>query len=139
MATRVALYSRVSTAHQTTENQRLELERVAALRGWTIVANFTDEAVSGSKGRKDRPALDAMLKGATRRQFDLIAVWSCIDPPVSAQVRPLKHTPWRGFSSRGPDGADGGYKNGSSRRSPSRRAVGFRSGAGEGIALSTSG
>lgn len=73
---RIALYSRVSTAQQTTENQRLELERVAAARGWNIVQTFTDEGISGSKGRDERPGLDALLKAASRRQFDLIAVWS---------------------------------------------------------------
>jgi DNA invertase Pin-like site-specific DNA recombinase len=73
---RVALYSRVSTAQQTTENQRLELERVAAARGWNIVQTFTDEGISGSKGRDERPGLDALLKAASRRQFDLIAVWA---------------------------------------------------------------
>jgi len=83
---RVAIYSRVSTSHQTTENQRLELERVAALRGWEIVASFADDGISGSKGRLERPALDSLLKGATRRQFDLIAVWS-----VDRLGRSLQH------------------------------------------------
>jgi DNA invertase Pin-like site-specific DNA recombinase len=83
---RVAIYSRVSTNHQSTENQRLELERVAAARGWTIVANFQDEGISGAKGRKDRPALDGLLKDATRRRFDLIAVWS-----VDRLGRSLQH------------------------------------------------
>lgn len=73
---RIAIYSRVSTAQQTTENQRLELERVAAARGWNIVQTFNDEGISGSKGRDERPGLDALLKAASRRQFDLIAVWS---------------------------------------------------------------
>lgn len=73
---RVAIYSRVSTAHQSTANQSLELERVAAVRGWQVAAKFTDEGISGSKGRMQRPALDALLKGAVRREFDLVAVWS---------------------------------------------------------------
>lgn len=73
---RIAIYSRVSTAQQTTENQRLELERVAAARGWNIVQTFNDEGISGAKGRDERPGLDALLKAASRRQFDLIAVWS---------------------------------------------------------------
>lgn len=73
---RVALYSRVSTSHQTTENQRQELQRVASLRGWTVVEVFNDDGISGSKGRSDRPALDALLKAAVRRRFDLVAVWS---------------------------------------------------------------
>ena len=73
---RTALYTRVSTSHQTIENQQTELLRVASLRGWTIVESFKDEGLSGVKGRADRPALDALLKAAVRRQFDLVAVWS---------------------------------------------------------------
>jgi DNA invertase Pin-like site-specific DNA recombinase len=71
-----ALYLRVSTAHQTADNQLHELERVAAARGWNIVRTFRDDGISGAKGRDGRPALDALLKAATRREFDLIAVWS---------------------------------------------------------------
>ena len=73
---RIALYLRVSTAHQNADNQLHELERVAAARGWNIVATYRDDGISGAKGRDGRPALDALLKAATRREFDLIAVWS---------------------------------------------------------------
>ena len=76
LSTRVALYYRVSTAAQTTENQRIELEHVAAVRGWDIVARFSDEGVCGAKGRSDRPALDALLKAAVRGEFDVVAVWA---------------------------------------------------------------
>jgi DNA invertase Pin-like site-specific DNA recombinase len=76
MATRVALYYRVSTASQTTENQRHDLERVAAARAWNIVAQFSDDGISGAKARSERPALDALLKAAVRGEFDLIAAWS---------------------------------------------------------------
>jgi DNA invertase Pin-like site-specific DNA recombinase len=73
---RVAIYTRVSTSTQNTDNQRLDLERVAALRGWTIAETYTDHGISGAKGRGDRPDLDRMLKDAVRGKFDLIAVWS---------------------------------------------------------------
>ena len=73
---RTALYLRVSTAHQTADNQLNELERVAALRSWNIVATYRDDGISGAKGRDGRPALDSMLKAAAKREFDLIAVWS---------------------------------------------------------------
>jgi len=73
---KVAIYARVSTPSQTVDNQTQELERLAALRGWTLVATYRDEGISGAKGRDGRPALDALLKAATRREFDLIAVWS---------------------------------------------------------------
>lgn len=75
-STRAALYFRVSTAAQSTERQRLDLERVAAVRHWAIVATHADEGISGIKGRDARPGLDALLKSATRGEIDLIAVWS---------------------------------------------------------------
>jgi DNA invertase Pin-like site-specific DNA recombinase len=75
-AARVAIYLRVSTAAQTTDNQKFELHRVAAARGWSIVAEFSDDGFSGAKGRSDRPALDALLKAAVRGEFDMLAVWS---------------------------------------------------------------
>ena len=73
---RTCLYLRVSTTNQNADNQLHELERVAAVRGWNIVATFRDDGISGSKGRDGRPALDQMLKAAAKREFDLIAVWS---------------------------------------------------------------
>jgi DNA invertase Pin-like site-specific DNA recombinase len=73
---RVAIYARVSTANQTTENQVADLERVAALRDWNIIEIYTDHGISGAKNRSDRPDLDRMLKDAVRGKFDLIAVWS---------------------------------------------------------------
>jgi DNA invertase Pin-like site-specific DNA recombinase len=75
---RVCLYLRVSTVGngQTTENQRRELEAVAARSGWRVVRVFEDNGVSGARGRDKRPGLDALLKAATRREFDLIAAWS---------------------------------------------------------------
>ncbi len=75
MSKRVALYARVSTASQTTENQLLELRQTAQRMGYTIVAEFVDNGISGAKGRRDRPALDQMLKQATQRRFDMILCW----------------------------------------------------------------
>src|SRR5262245_30195516 len=73
---RVALYVRVSTDGQTTENQRRELANVAERHGWQIVEVFADEGVSGGKSRNDRPSFDALCKCVTRREFDLVAAWS---------------------------------------------------------------
>jgi len=83
---RVAIYTRVSTDDQTTENQRRELLAVAERHGWTVVAEFTDQGVSGAKGRDKRPAFDRLLKAATRREFDVIAAWS-----VDRLGRSLQH------------------------------------------------
>ena len=73
---RVAIYTRVSTDGQTTDNQRRELEQAAARHGWEIVEVFTDQGISGAKGRNGRPALNEMMKGVARREFDMIAAWS---------------------------------------------------------------
>ena len=74
--TRAAIYLRVSRDDQTTDNQRLVLERVAEHRGWLIVQTYEDQGISGFKGREQRPAFDAMLKDAVRRRFDILMVWS---------------------------------------------------------------
>lgn len=77
MGTRAAFYVRVSTADgQTTENQTRQLHEVAERSGWTVVATFSDEGLSGTKGRDRRPGLDALMKGVARREFDLVAAWS---------------------------------------------------------------
>lgn len=73
---RAALYLRVSTGEQTTENQRRELAEVAARAGWDVVDVFEDAGVSGAKGRDKRPAFDRLWTAATRRQVDIVAAWS---------------------------------------------------------------
>lgn len=72
---RAALYLRVSTAEQTTANQRLELERVAAGRGWQVLEVFEDAGISGAKGRADRPGLDKALRAAVQGRYDVLLAW----------------------------------------------------------------
>jgi DNA invertase Pin-like site-specific DNA recombinase len=73
---RVALYVRVSTGSQTTENQERELRAVADTAGWRIVTSYRDAGISGAKGRDERPAFDALCRDAARRKFDMVAAWS---------------------------------------------------------------
>lgn len=73
---RAALYVRVSTDRQTIDNQIAKLTEVAKARGWEIIATFSDAGISGSKGRKDRPGLDTMLKEAQRHKFDILMTWA---------------------------------------------------------------
>jgi DNA invertase Pin-like site-specific DNA recombinase len=51
-----------------------------------VVKEYTEKGISGAKGRDQRPALDAMLKGAVRGEFDLVAAWS-----VDRLGRSLQH------------------------------------------------
>src|SRR5712671_256415 len=73
---RVAIYLRVSTARQDTDNQRRELMAVAARSGWDVIKIYEDAGISGAKGRDRRPGLDAMLKAVNSREFDMVAAWS---------------------------------------------------------------
>jgi hypothetical protein len=73
---RIALYIRVSTSKQDTENQRRELEAVAGRSGWKIVKVYEDAGISGAKGRDPRPGLDAMMKAVNAKEFDMVATWS---------------------------------------------------------------
>ena len=73
---KVAIYARVSTNEQTTENQVRELREWADRAGHEIVSTYDDNGVSGAKGREYRKEFDKLLKGAVRREFDLVAAWS---------------------------------------------------------------
>lgn len=41
-----------------------------------MVAVHVDTGISGAKGRDQRPGFDALLRGVTRREFDMVAAWS---------------------------------------------------------------
>jgi len=69
---KAAIYARVSTTEQTAENQLIELRRYVEARGWTGT-EFVDRGVSGAKDK--RPSLDALLKDAKRRRFDVLVCW----------------------------------------------------------------
>ena len=73
---KVAIYVRVSTNEQTTENQVRELTQWADRAGHKIVAVYDDNGISGAKGREYRKEFDKLLRGAVRREFDLVAAWS---------------------------------------------------------------
>ena len=75
-ALRVVLYSRVSTGKQTTDNQTIELRQVCSRNNWNIIREITDNGISGSKGRKDRPGFDELHKIVSRKDADMIVVWS---------------------------------------------------------------
>jgi DNA invertase Pin-like site-specific DNA recombinase len=83
---KVALYARVSTDGQSTENQLQELRKVADQNGWQIAQEFVDHGISGAKGRDKRPAFDSMCKGVIRKEFDLVMTWS-----VDRLGRSLQH------------------------------------------------
>ncbi len=70
---KVAIYARCSTSEQSVENQTLELRKFVQARGWTIYREYLDEGVSGTRDK--RPALDALIRDAKRRRFDVLVCW----------------------------------------------------------------
>lgn len=70
---RVAVYVRVSTQDQSCELQRNELDAYIAARGWTPYKVFEDHGVTGTNAK--RPMLQALLRDARERRFDIVLVW----------------------------------------------------------------
>lgn len=81
----VAVYLRVSTSHQTTENQFRELIDVCNRNHWQIVELY-EETISGTKGLDERAELNRMMLDASRKKFDKVVVWS-----VDRLGRSMKH------------------------------------------------
>lgn len=75
-AKKAVIYARVSTDSQTTKNQTRELEAYAARMGYQIVATLTDKGISGSKGKKDRPAFAKLSEMIARKEIDIVLCWS---------------------------------------------------------------
>jgi DNA invertase Pin-like site-specific DNA recombinase len=70
---RVAVYARVSSAHdQTPENQLRELRAYVQARGWEAV-EYVDHGVSGAKDR--RPALDQLVADVRRHKVQAVVCW----------------------------------------------------------------
>lgn len=76
MSKRAAIYARVSTSEQDTENQLRELRLVAQRMGWAVIEEYIDRGVSGAKGRDKRPGFDRLCRAAVRREVDVVMAWS---------------------------------------------------------------
>ena len=79
----VALYARVSTLDQNCEVQLEDLRRYASKR-FARYCEYTDSGVSGTQ--RHRPQLDALLRDAYKRLFDVVLVWK-----FDRFARSLKH------------------------------------------------
>ena len=73
---RTALYARYSADRQnerSIEDQFEIARRLAKTRGWTVVAEFCDAAISGA-AMANRPGLNTLLAAADGRAFDVVLV-----------------------------------------------------------------
>ena len=67
------MYVRVSTTDQSVAMQLADLRAYSTQRGFTIIREYNDTGISGTKER--RPALDELMADARKRKFDVVLVW----------------------------------------------------------------
>lgn len=79
----VAFYARVSTLDQNCEVQLEDLRRYASKR-FARSCEYVDSGVSGTQ--RHRPQLDALMRDAHKRSFDVVLVWK-----FDRFARSLKH------------------------------------------------
>ena len=72
---KIAIYVRVSTNKQDSTNQLIELRDLAIRMDYEIVQEYTDNGISGTKGREDRPGLDLLLNHAGQRKFEQVMIF----------------------------------------------------------------
>jgi DNA invertase Pin-like site-specific DNA recombinase len=72
---RAAIYGRISTSNhgQDIGLQTRELRQFCEARGWQVAGEYLDEGISGAKD--SRPELNRLMADASRRRFDVVAVW----------------------------------------------------------------
>lgn len=71
----VAIYARVSTDKQTSDNQLIELRSFCDRHGYNIYEEYID-IISGAKDKNDRSGFKKLFDDANKRKFDLVLFWS---------------------------------------------------------------
>jgi len=71
---KVIIYTRVSTAEQTTENQLAVLQKWAAERGHTLVEVYSEKESAWKSGRQHE--LKRLFEGLRLRKADICLIWS---------------------------------------------------------------
>lgn len=71
---KVAIYARVSTEDQSTDNQLPALRALVKSRGWEVYKEYTEEASAWRAGHQKE--LSNLLKDASYKRFKIVLVWS---------------------------------------------------------------
>ena len=85
---KIALYLRVSTDRQETENQAIQLRDFAAKQGWEVVREYVD---CESGGKSERAQFQQMFQDASRRKFDLLLFWALDRLSREGALKTLQH------------------------------------------------
>src|SRR5260370_1234247 len=94
---RIAIYLRVSTDKQTTNNQRRELEAVAERSGWEVVKVYQDAGISGVKLGRSRvkPSVEAQILALRDRGHGILRIGRQLGIGTSVVQRVFRETPWK--------------------------------------------
>ena len=76
MSTKCAIYVRVSTKSQDTDNQLQPLKEYAQRCGYEVVGIYEDKGVSGVKS--SRPSLDMMTTSSKFWRWWMVGKWSVL-------------------------------------------------------------
>ena len=79
MTEKTAIYLRVSTEEQADNGYGLDVQRekchaMAAVKDWSVVAEFIDDGVSGTKDESERDGLNQLLEAACAGEVDAVIV-----------------------------------------------------------------
>jgi len=69
---KAAVYLRVSTEHQTVENQRADVEQLARARGFSELALYEET----ESAMKRRPVFDRMMADVRAGRVEAVVIWS---------------------------------------------------------------
>jgi len=83
---RAAIYMRVSTDSQTTENQRLATEQYCRLQNWKIVKVYEDVGISGAQDK--RPDLDSLKADVAKGRYDVVLDMGPVVEPCALGLTP---------------------------------------------------
>jgi DNA invertase Pin-like site-specific DNA recombinase len=90
---KIAIYARVNTGKQDTENQLGQLREFARNQeGWTVSEEYV-EVVSGS-GKRARAEFDKMMLGASQKKFDMLVFWALDRLSREGIVKTLGYLEW---------------------------------------------
>jgi DNA invertase Pin-like site-specific DNA recombinase len=71
---KAAIYCRVSTDEQTTENQLIPIRKLAEARGYEVVKVYAENETAWKRGHQAE--LENCKRDAFNRQFDVLMFWS---------------------------------------------------------------
>ncbi len=83
-----AIYVRVSTGKQDTENQLNQLRDFARKQGWIVMAEYADQ-LTGK--HSDREQFQQMFQDASKRKFDVLLFWSLDRLSREGALETLQH------------------------------------------------